>query len=138
MIKLFQKRPVINYKKVKVVVIATCIVANLTALAYLAYSNYRLQDKVNQLANIEVLEPEIIATPNESSSPASYPLVSVDQLTGLEKRVKALEYKLSLVGKTVTSCSVIPEAYSAFGAKPGYSDKLGVCADSYTKLQNNL
>lgn len=138
MIKLFQKRSIINYKKVKVVVIATSIAANLTALVYLAYSNYRLQDKVNQLANVEVLEPEIITTPNESSSPASNPLVSVDQLTALDKRVKALEYKLSLVGKTVTSCSVIPEAYSGFGAKPGYSDKLGVCADSYTKLQNNL
>lgn len=138
MIKLFKKRPVVDYKKVKVVVIATSIVANLVALAYLAYSNYQLQDKVNELASVKVLEPAISATPNDSPSPSSDPLVTVDQLTALDKRVKALEYKLSLVGKTVTSCSVIPEAYSSFGAKPGYSDKLGVCADSYTKLQNNL
>lgn len=138
MIKLFQKRPVVDYNKVRVIVIAISIVANLAVLAYLAYSNYRLQDKVNLLARIEVLKPEISTTPSESPSPSSDPLVSVDQLTALDKRVKALEYKLSLVGKTVTSCSVIPEAYSAFGAKPGYSDKLGVCADSYTKLQNNL
>ncbi len=138
MIKLFQKRPAIDYKKAKVVVIATSIVVNLGVLAYLAYSNYQLQDKVYELASVKVLEPAISATPNDSPSPSSDPLVTADQLTALDKRVKALEYKLSLVGKTVTSCSVVPEAYSGFGARPGYSDKLGICADSYTKLQNNL
>lgn len=138
MIKFFQKRPVIDYKKVRVVVIATSIIANLAALAYLEYSNYQLQNKVNQLARVETFEPEVTTTPNESPSPSVDPIATTKQLTGVEKRVETIEYKLSLVGKAVTSCSIIPEAYSGFGARPGYSDKLGVCADSYTKLQNNL
>lgn len=75
---------------------------------------------------------------NAIPSPTPAPGIEDSRVVDLESRIKSLEYKSSLIGKTVTACGVISDAYSKFGPQPEYSDKLGTCAATYQKLEKSL
>jgi len=117
----------------KRIAIIGSIILNILALGYL-YRELTLM-RQQQVATPTSTSPTPIANSDELKT--SVETMQKD-LAGLTTQFSKLQSNASLIGQTLDSCSIVAEAYSWFGAKPEYNDKLNSCANSYKKLQKSL
>lgn len=127
---------VIIKKRLGVIVV---VALNLLVLGYLYQKLSTLQIQVSNLNQPLPPDQSVVQVDSEVVNQLTSDLqLTSEQVADLITRIEILESGSYLLGQTLTSCSIIPEAYSHFGPRRGYSSQLSSCAANYQRLQKSL